>query len=192
MEDKRPSKTAKVDAKLRALYLLSIDGDKTSYRQFLEGVQLLVQNFYQYSSFKAAFSNEKKEDLVQDVLVKIHKNKEAYNPSYPITPWIYSIAKNHIIDAIRTERETIEFKEDLYQSEEIEQLEYSIALQDEIEKLTEKMPAKQKEILLLSKYYGLTSEEISKRLDMKLSAIKVSIFRSISSLKKKKKVDKNE
>lgn len=44
------------------------------------------------------------DDVVQEILTKVWMNLGAYNPFYSLTTWIYTIARNHIIDLHRKKR----------------------------------------------------------------------------------------
>lgn len=42
-------------------------------------------------------------DLFQETFSKIHKSKHLYNKTFPLLPWIFTIAKNVLIDYVRKE-----------------------------------------------------------------------------------------
>jgi RNA polymerase sigma-70 factor (ECF subfamily) len=44
------------------------------------------------------------EDLFQDVMLKVYRNLDRYNPLYSFNSWIYSIARNHCLNFINKKR----------------------------------------------------------------------------------------
>ena len=43
------------------------------------------------------------DDLVQEIMLKVHRKLESYNPRFALSTWIYTVARNHCIDARRRE-----------------------------------------------------------------------------------------
>ncbi len=43
------------------------------------------------------------EDLVQEIMEKVYKKIDAYNPLYRFSTWVFAIARNHCLDRIRRE-----------------------------------------------------------------------------------------
>ena len=46
-------------------------------------------------------SEEKANDIFQDVFIKIHRSKELYNKSFPVLPWLFTITRTTLIDSFR-------------------------------------------------------------------------------------------
>ncbi len=49
-------------------------------------------------------AHQEREDLVQEIMVKVMVNLHRYNPRYAFTTWIYSVARNHCRDWARRQR----------------------------------------------------------------------------------------
>lgn len=43
------------------------------------------------------------EDLLQEIFLKVIERKDRYDPAQKFTTWLYSVARNHCIDFMRTE-----------------------------------------------------------------------------------------
>ena len=57
-----------------------------------------------YVRIFAPFRYEDVQDLVQDIFVKIFSALDRYNPGYTLNTWVYTIARNHCLDALRKRR----------------------------------------------------------------------------------------
>jgi RNA polymerase sigma-70 factor (ECF subfamily) len=44
------------------------------------------------------------EDLLQEIFMKVIERRKNYDPAHKFSTWLYSIARNHCIDFLRTER----------------------------------------------------------------------------------------
>lgn len=73
------------------------------WETYAEKLQLYIRH-----SFKL---HEEAEDLVQDVMLKIHRNLDSYNPQYTFGTYVYSICRNRCIDFIWTKKDTEEYFE---------------------------------------------------------------------------------
>jgi len=184
-EDKL-SKTWQLDSDLKKLFLLSFEGDKEAYRVFLHKVTILLKGYLFQHFHRYARNDEIKEELIQDILLLIHRKKSSYRSDMPVTPWLYTIAKHYMIDQCRKNRISIsEIKEiENIKNENgkfsLEQTEDMLELNEFLGQLSEK----QQQILIMSKGYGYTAEEINGYTGFSISSIKVSVHRSLKLLRK--------
>ncbi len=171
------------DSELRELLRLSIDGDTQAYNTFLKRVAEMLTS-YLTKKMSARSSKLGVEDLVQDVLLAVHQKKHTYRSDLPILPWLFSIAKYRLIDSYRqaSKHELVTFDDDLNSFND-----FAISASEarlDVSTLFESLPPKQREVLRLAKIEELPLEEISRRVDMSVPAVKVSIHRSIQLLRK--------
>ena len=50
-------------------------------------------------------------DVVQDVLVSIHRARHTWNPARPFAPWFYAVVQSRLIDTIRRQKRTAQWEE---------------------------------------------------------------------------------
>ena len=192
---------ADLEAQLQAWMLAAISGDRDSYERLLTRVGTMVRAYLMNWLNFSSRSPEKVEDLVQDVLLAIHKKKHLYRTDMPILPWIYAIAKYRLIDSIRAEKrrpQTVQWidswEEDfesatLGAASEAENTpeSYAASQQDgavETEELLAGLNPRQKQILLMAKSQEIPLHDIADQLNMSLSAVKVTIHRAVHLLRK--------
>ena len=181
---KAPEREA-LGAALRELLLAGIAGDSASYQKFLEQVSELLRGFLMGALSPSQRSVERVEDLVQEVLLSIHRKRDLYRAEHPILPWLYAIARYKLIDSLRQEkvrpRGSVAI-EDLENELFVEATEF---LPDDGEHLLDGLSDRQKEIIRLAKVEEEPLAQIAAKLGMSLSAVKVSIHRSLQILRKR-------
>lgn len=171
---------------MREWLLLGLDGDKIAYERFLEKAATMIRGYLFNSMSAATRSAEKAEDLVQDVLVTIHRKKHLYRADMPILPWLFAIARYRLIDHVRAEKRRpslVAWEED-FDPADPAPLSLSVEQAFDLEQLLEGISARQREILLLAKVDRVPLAEIAERFDISLSAVKVTIHRALRKIRK--------
>ncbi|MEJ7605811.1 MAG: RNA polymerase sigma factor [Bryobacteraceae bacterium] len=126
------------------------------------------------------------EDLVQDVFLRMLKYRDSYQPRTSFPAWMYQVAKNAHIDAIRKRRLETFWKEDAPEprSSEVPAEERLAAEQDTVllRQALASLPADKREVLVLSRYQNLKYEEIGQVLGCDANAVKQRVFRAVRAL----------
>jgi len=89
------------EARLKVLMLASLNGDAKAYRQLLDALRVGLGGYFRLRLGEHAADEE---DLVQDTLTAIHQRRGAYDPSLPVSVWVYAIARYKLIDHYRRQR----------------------------------------------------------------------------------------
>ena len=76
------------------------NGDRQAYEELLRASPALVQAFVRRRVGDAPWSD----DVVQESLVALHRARHTYDPARPFAPWLYAIAQNRLVDALRVQR----------------------------------------------------------------------------------------
>jgi len=124
------------------------------------------------------------EDILQDVFLKSNSNIGNLKDKQKLNAWIYSIARNTIIDFYRnnnttvvlelTEELMVETDEDFSMNEEI-----SVCLKPMINHL----PEKYKQAIILTEYKNITQKELNEQLGISVSGAKSRVQRGRKMLK---------
>lgn len=177
---------SELESELKQLFLLSLQGETRSYEEFLQRVSLLLRGYLMKTMNPRLRSQEQVEDLVQEVLISIHKKRDLYDVNQPLLPWIYAIARYRLIDSLRMERRRPECVEWIEKFDAVSVVTSPI-LREELdgEELLEGLSTKQREILRLAKVEEVPLNEIAVKMDMSLSAVKVSVHRSLKFIQKR-------
>jgi RNA polymerase sigma-70 factor (ECF subfamily) len=167
--------------------LLALKGNSSAYEEFLGKTTEVVRSFLTHSSSTRFSSPERIEDVIQEVLVSIHRKRDLYRPEMAILPWIRAIAKYRFIDHLRSEKRhpsQVEWTESNAEIENAAAVDAPSHGVDSGEELLEGLTDRQKEIVLLAKVDEIPLAEIAKQKNMSLSAVKVTVHRSVQAMRK--------
>lgn len=167
-----------------ALMRQSLDGDQRAYAELLRETARLLRPFL---SRRLSFDSEV-EDLLQEILISIHKARHTYDGERPYKPWAYAIAKfrlqdylrKHYADQLRHAVDISELENNLHEDVTESAISYE-SISGEIHKLPEKQAA----ILQLMHQEGYTAKEVAQKLGMTESAVKVAAHRAYKVLRQK-------
>ena len=163
---------------------LSLNGDQRAYAVLLKETARFLRSFL---AKRLSFSNEV-EDLLQEILISIHKARHTYDGNRPYKPWAYAIAKFRLQDYLRAHysdqlRHAVEWSE-LEESLPEHVTETGISYES-INGEVEKLPEKQAAILRLMHREGHTAKEVAEKMGMNESAVKVAAHRAYKVLRSK-------
>lgn len=169
---------------LQALMRKALSGDQQAYKALLQETSRLLRP---YLTKHLSGSNEV-DDLLQEILLSIHKARHTYDGSRPYKPWAYAIAKfrlqdhlrAHYSDQLRHAVDIAEIEENLHEDVTESTIDYE-SIRGEVEKLPEKQAA----ILHMLHHEGFTAKEVAERMGMKESAVKVAAHRAYKLLRER-------
>lgn len=162
----------------------SLNGDAQAYAALLKATAQLLRPFLS----RRLYSGNEVDDVLQEILISIHKARHTYDGERPYKPWVYAIAKFRLQDHLRAH-----YADHLHDAEDISELEEVLpddvtetgfnyeAISGEVEKL----PEKQATILRLMHQEGYTAREVAEKMGMNESAVKVSAHRAYKILREK-------
>jgi RNA polymerase sigma-70 factor (ECF subfamily) len=166
------------------------DGDNAAYARLLRE----ILPFLRVLTRRRCADPDKAEDVVQDVLLTLHRVRHTYDPARPFTPWLAAICDRRSIDALRRRvRQSVHETQDdrAYETfadpranKEVEAGEHAEALQAMIAEL----PLGQREALELVKVKEMSLVEASAVSGQSVGALKVSVHRALKALRLRARV----
>lgn len=121
------------------------------------------------------------EDLTQDVFYKLSKSKNEQVKN--IKSWVYTIAKNSIIDYYRKKKYFTEDVENIVLSEELLEKNAVSELSSCIAPFINQLPEDYRNIMKLSELDNVSQKEIAERIDMNYTTVRSKIQRGRLKLK---------
>ncbi len=167
----------------RSLINRILSGDRNAFRSIIEEHQRLVSHIV----FRMVFNQKDREDLCQEIFVKVYTNLSGFHFGAKLSSWIAKIAYNTCLDFLGKNKknlyntitlENIAQKNliagDFPPDESIERFEIFYLLQKEIEKL----PVHFRTILTLYHLEDMSYTEISKVMQLPEGTVKSYLFRA--------------
>jgi RNA polymerase sigma-70 factor (ECF subfamily) len=153
--------------------------------QFAAFYENFAKRIYHYIYFRMV-DEQKAEDLTSQVFLKAWEKKDYYKRTgAPFITWIYTIARNTVIDDYRTSKQTVALEDGIRlesdqpnPAEECELHCESELLHAAIQSLTEE----QQQVVTLKYMDGLTTEEIAARLGKRTGTVRALQMRALRTL----------
>lgn len=131
-------------------------------------------------------SKEDADDILQNVFIKIHQNLIGLKDEKNLKSWIYTIARNSIIDYYRSVKTSEEYNEEYDKMIEFQDEDNSFNKEITccIDDFINLLPEKYQETIRLYEFDEMKHKEIAKKLDLSVSASKSRVQRGRIQLKK--------
>ena len=92
-----PNATADDQADWGMLLAAAQQGDAEAYRRFLTAILPFVRALAR----RRCWSEDQADDVVQDVLLTVHRVRHTYEPGRPVKPWLAAITARRAVDSVR-------------------------------------------------------------------------------------------
>lgn len=160
----------------------AIAGDAGAYRRFLEGVTPYLRATIRRRSDRFGVSPGEAEDVVQEALLAIHLKRGTWDPARPVGPWIATIVRNKLVDALRRRGRQVSVPiddviETLPAAEPADGLE-----RRDVERLLGQLKERQRDIVRSISMNGDSVRETADRLAMTEGAVRVALHRALKAL----------
>ena len=158
-------------------------GDKIAYGKLLHNITPYIKKIL----LPTLANPDWADDITQEVLLSVHKALNTYSADRPFRPWLNAIVNYRRLDFLRghyTRRgdksvaleKSADLESDVTKPEDIAEL-------GNIDSELAKLPEPQRKIFELIKIQGYSAQEVAEKMDMSVSAVKVSAHRTLARLK---------
>jgi RNA polymerase sigma-70 factor (ECF subfamily) len=154
-------------------------GDKQAFNELLLSYRALVFTFL----YRYGIETQHRDDLFQDIFLKIHQSAASYRPADPLRPWLISIVLNTVRNFRRDLGRRRHFMTHLkaVSNDPNPGLDQNLEHQDTVSWLELKiasLPERQREVLVLSTLKGMSMKEIANILELPENTVKTHLRRA--------------
>lgn len=155
-------------------------GDMAAYHRVLSAITPLLRKVVRARGM--ALGREGCEDVLQDVLLAIHRKRHTWNEDQPLRPWLYAIARHKVVDAFRARGTRVEvsiddFAEGLPAASGPDPTEGR-----DMEKVLSKLDPREADLVRAFGLNGETTAQTAARLNMSEGAVRVALHRALKSV----------
>jgi RNA polymerase sigma-70 factor (ECF subfamily) len=178
--------TPQQEQRATALMLETQRGDASAYADLLT---LLAAASRQYARNRLG-NVPWIDDVAQETLLTVHKALRTYDPKRPFAPWFYAILSSRMIDVLRKEKRvgSRELGADVL-PEPTSRIGTAPGGPhdfdaDELQAALDALPSRQREVVSALKLRDESVKEVSERLGMSASSVKVTAHRGYRALRR--------
>ena len=167
--------TAELTCKLLA-------GDGAAYAEFLSQLSPILRRV-----IGRKIPSSDVEDVLQEVLISIHKARHTYDGKRPLMPWVIAIAGFRVADYLRKSYSGMRHQNlDIADYENVlEAVTETPGETESMDEILEGVGQRERAILSLMHVEGYTAKQVGKQLGMKESAVKVAAHRAIKKIRQR-------
>ena len=178
----REAKERELSALMRAAQL----GDRAAYTRLVREITPLLQRLLR--ARVRVLQPADRDDLVQDVLLSLHRAMATYDPQREFVPWLMAIARNKMADRARRARSIanevlVDDLDPIGLGERFAPCAESYGDPEALRQAVSRLPAGQRTAIELLKIRELSSEEAAGQTGMSSVALRVSVHRAIKALR---------
>jgi RNA polymerase sigma-70 factor (ECF subfamily) len=178
-----------VGAKLReredewtGLMRSAMAGDNAAYHRLLKAVTPVLRAASRRGLARAGQPPDQAEDIVQDILLAVHLKRHTWDADAPFAPWLFAIARNKLIDALRRRGRRVFVNIDDFAETLSEEPKAETASAAEVTAQLNTLPARQREVLQSIAVESASIKDTARKFAMSEGAVRVALHRGLSSL----------
>jgi RNA polymerase sigma-70 factor (ECF subfamily) len=160
----------------------AIAGNDSAYHRLLKAVTPVLRATARRGLARAGQPVDLSEDIVQDILLAVHLKRHTWDADAPFAPWLFAIARNKLIDALRRRGRRIfvdidDFAETLPGEPAAESVPAS-----EIAAQLQSLPARQRDVLQSIAVDSTSIKDTAAKFAMSEGAVRVALHRALANL----------
>ena len=119
---------------------------------------------------------------MQDILLAVHLKRHTWDTSAPFAPWLFAIARNKLIDALRRRGRRIFVNVDDFAEILPGEVAEPTASASEVAAQLQALPARQRDVLQSIAVDSASIKDTAAKLSMSEGAVRVALHRGLASL----------
>ena len=170
------------DDEWTGLMRAAISGDSPAYHRLLKAIAPVLRAAARRGLARAGQSVDQSEDIVQDILLAVHLKRHTWDANAPFAPWLFAIARNKLIDALRRRGRRVFVNVDDFAETLADAPPAETASPAEVAAQLNALPARQREVLQSIAVESASIRDTAAKLAMSEGAVRVALHRGLASL----------
>ena len=157
-------------------------GDSVAYHRLLRSVTPVLRAAARRGLARAGQAVDQAEDIVQDILLAVHLKRHTWDSDAPFSPWLFAIARNKLVDALRRRGRRVfvnidDFTETIASEPVAESVRAS-----EVTVHLKSLPKRQRDVLQSITVESNSIKATAVKLAMSEGAVRVALHRGLARL----------
>ena len=161
-------------------------GDAIAYERMLKEVATALRRSLAARLFRVGLGAHEADDLVQEILMGLHRKRHTWNPARPFLPWLHTITRYKLIDFMRHRRGDKRRRVDLALEDWVEIVESpadeAVCSTWEVDRHLAVLPASQRKIVRAIAVEGASVRNVALGFATSEGVIRMTIHRAIGRL----------
>ena len=157
-------------------------GDGAAYHRLLKAITPVLRAASRRGLARAGQPPDQAEDIVQDILLAVHLKRHTWDVNAPFAPWLFAIARNKLIDALRRRGRRVFVNIDDFAETLPEEPKTETASAAEVAAQLDTLPVRQREVLQSIAVESASIKDTAKKFAMSEGAVRVALHRALASL----------
>jgi RNA polymerase sigma-70 factor (ECF subfamily) len=159
-----------------------IAGDGAAYHRLLKAITPVLRAAARRGLSRAGQPVDQSEDIVQDILLAVHLKRHTWDANAPFAPWLFAIARNKLIDALRRRGRRVFVDIDDFAETLADQPPAETASPSEVAAQLQTLPARQRDVLQSIAVESASIKDTAKKFSMSEGAVRVALHRGLARL----------
>jgi RNA polymerase sigma-70 factor (ECF subfamily) len=164
------------------LMRLAISGDSGAYHRLLKALTPVLRAGARRGLARAGQPVDQSEDIVQDILLAVHLKRHTWDTNAPFAPWLFAIARNKLIDALRRRGRRVFVNIDDFAETIPDEPAAETASASEIAAQLRTLPPRQRDVLQSIAVESASIRDTAVKFAMSEGAVRVALHRALTSL----------
>jgi RNA polymerase sigma-70 factor (ECF subfamily) len=161
-------------------------GEAVAYKRMLKEVATALRRSLAPRLVRVGLGAHEAEDLVQEILIGLHRKRYTWDPARPFLPWLHTITRYKLIDFMRQRRGDTRRRVDLALEDWVEIVESPADEADcstwEVDRHLAVLPVSQRKIVRAIAVEGASVRSVAQGLATSEGAVRVTLHRAIRRL----------
>ena len=160
----------------------ALAGDDAAYRRLLKAVTPVLRAAARRGLARAGQPADQSEDIVQDILLAVHLKRHTWDVEAPFAPWLFAIARNKLIDALRRRGRRIFVNIDDFAETIPDKTAAETVSASEVATHLQSLPVRQREVLQAIAVDSTSIKDTAAKFSMTEGAVRVALHRGLTAL----------
>lgn len=160
----------------------AIDGDGVAYRRLLDALTPVLRSAAARGFARAGVGSGDVEDVVQETLLAIHLKRSTWDRGQPLMPWVVTIARHKLVDALRRRGRRIEVPVDDFAEVLPAPAERDPTEAGDVDRLLGRLGQRQRDVVRAITVEDRSVAATAEHLGMTEVAVRVTLHRGLKTL----------